>query len=140
MASIRFFMGVAICVATAGCGGQSPPGPLGVWTVRHELKQKDSDSVDTDVVVGFSTSTIVIANDGTFAERLQVDFFKAPDPKPTDYKGVWKQDGNVIRFKRDEGESTESYVIDQQGLRMTGNVAGHDIVLTRRLKGENETE
>ena len=140
MANTRFLIGVVLCVATAGCGGQSPPSPLGVWTVRHELKQKDSESEDKEVVVGFSTSTITIANNGTFAERLQIDLLKDPDPEPSDYKGIWKQDGDVIRFKRDEGESTDSYVIDQQALRMTGNVAGHDFVLTRRLADEHESK
>lgn len=138
MALPRFAV-LLISVATLSGCGRNAPDPTGVWTVRHELKQKDPGT-DESNVVGFSTSKITIKDDGTFQEIMAIDLFQDPDPEPTEYKGTWKQDADVIRFRRDGGESTDSYSIDDQGLRMTGNVAGHSIVLTRQLEADAASE
>ena len=135
----RSFAIVLILGATLSGCGESAPDPKGVWTVRHELKQK-SPETDESTVVGFSTSTITIKDDGTFQENMAIELFEDPDPDPTVYKGKWKQDADVIRFRRDGGDSTDSYSIDEQGLRMTGNVAGHSIVLTRKLDADTNPE
>ena len=131
---IRVLVSVIVCVSAIGCRGQSDPSPVGVWTVRHELKRENPESEDNPILVGLSTSILTLAENGTFTERLQVDLFEDAKPEPVNYHGVWQQDGNVIRFKRDGGDSTDSYVIDEQGLRMTGNVAGLEIILTRQLE------
>lgn len=107
--------------------------PVGKWTIRHELKGP-SGTPDEDKVVGFSTSTITIKKEGKFDERLEVDLIEEEDLEPTDYQGTWEQNGDVIRMQRDGDMATFSYVIDKEGLRMSGNVAGHDVVLTRSLE------
>ena len=138
MTAHRFAILLILGATLSGCG-KSTPDPKGVWSVRHELKQKDPET-DESTVVGFSTSTITIKDDGTFQEIMAIDLFEDPDPDPTEYTGTWKQDADVIRFRRDGGDSTDSYSIDEQGLRMTGNVAGHSIVLTRKLEADTNSE
>jgi hypothetical protein len=138
MAVHRFAIVLILGATLSGCG-KSTPDPKGVWTVRHELKQKSPETGES-TVVGFSTSTITIKDDGTFQETMAIELFEDPDPDPTEYKGKWKQDADVIRFRRDGEDSTGSYSIDEQGLRMTGNVAGHSIVLTRQLEADTNPE
>jgi len=109
--------------------------PIGTWTVRHELK-KESSEVSADErssVYGFSTTTITITDDGTFSERMLVELLDGPALEPREYRGKWHQDADVVRFRRNDSDATQSYIIGEQGLRMTGNVAGHDIVLTRQF-------
>ena len=138
MAAHRFAVVLILVTTLSGCG-KSRPDPKGVWTVKHELKQKEPET-DESTVVGFSTSTITLKDDGTFQETMAIDLFEESNPDPTEYKGTWKQDADVIRFRRDGADSTDSYSIDEQGLRMTGNVAGHSIVLTRKLETDTSSE
>jgi hypothetical protein len=134
MTTHRFIFTVLFVATLTGCG-KSVPDPVGVWTVRHELKHKGPQTAESSVD-GFSASTITMKDNGRFQEILRIHLYLDWDPDPTEYNGTWRQDDDVIRFKRDGGDATESYVIDEQGIRMTGNVAGQSIVMTKDMKIE----